>query len=74
MYFLRFYLLTIVDKTFALHTIGVGVFNMQGFERRNKEPKKVCVNNDNNRGILNTSMNRLWDFFEHDDVIYQNKN
>ena len=43
---------------------------MQGFERRNKESKNVCVNNNDDRGTLSTSMNRLWDFFEDDDVIY----
>ena len=74
MHCLRYYLPDIVDTTFAPHGVDVGIFNMQGFERRNKEPKNIYGtnnnNNNNNRGKLSTNMNRLWDIFEHDDVIY----
>ena len=70
MHCLRYYLPGIVDTTFERHGCGVGIFNMQGFERRNKESKNIYNNNNNHRGKLNTNINRLWDIFEHDDVMY----
>ena len=62
---LRFYMPPITRQTFERHHVGVGIFNMQGFERRNKESKNMMTNHCNNRGnILVTNLNRLWDAFE----------
>ena len=38
---MRFYLPRIAEKTYNRHKLGLGVFNMQGFERRNKESKNT---------------------------------
>ena len=40
MHTLRFYLPKIVDDTWERYRLGIGIFTMQGFERRNKESKK----------------------------------
>ena len=39
MHTLRYYIPRIALETYKTHKVGVGVFNMQGFERRNKESK-----------------------------------
>ena len=38
-HYLRFYMLHIARELFESHVIGLGIFTMQGFERRNKESK-----------------------------------
>ena len=38
---LRFYMPKTAYKTFRRHKVGPGIFNMQGFERRNKESKNT---------------------------------
>ena len=64
---LRFYMIDITKVTFEKHGLGVGIFNMQGFERRNKESKEVMRKHGNNKGnILVSNMGRLWDKFERD--------
>jgi hypothetical protein len=68
MHALRFYMPTIVETTFERHGVGVGVFNMQGFERRNKESKNIYTKYNNHCGPLITNVNRLWDVFE-DDIV-----
>jgi hypothetical protein len=37
----RFYIPQIAEETYERHKLGLGIFTMQGFERRNKESKKV---------------------------------
>ena len=68
MHTLRYYMPSIVETTFERHGVGVGVFNMQGFERRNKESKNIYNKYNNHHGQLITNINRLWDIFEHDVV------
>ena len=41
MHCLRCCIPKIAKITYQRHHLGVGIFNMQGFERRNKEPKKT---------------------------------
>ena len=61
----KFYMIDITKVTFEKHGLGVGIFNMQGFERRNKEPKEVMRKHGNNKGnILVSNMGRLRDKFE----------
>ena len=56
----------IVLKTFERHGLGVGIFTMQGFERRNKESKNCLKRFTNNKdNVLIQNMNRLYNVFEH---------
>ena len=64
---LRYYMPEIVKVTFERHQVGVGIFSMQGFERRNKESKNCMRRFCNHRGnIVVTNLKRVWDIFEHD--------
>ena len=47
---LRFCIPKIVDETWEKHKCGVGVFTMQGHERRNKESKNTLKRFSNNKG------------------------
>ena len=49
---LRFYMPDIIRDTWELHGVGVGIFSMQGFERRNQESKRIMQNHTNNRGNI----------------------
>ena len=63
---LRFYIPKIVKITYKKHNLGVGIFTMQGFERRNKESKNAMRRFSNNRGnIIISNMKRLYDVFVH---------
>ena len=71
MHTLRYYIPDICDKTFKTHGTGVGIFNMQGFERRNKESKNCIKRFSNNKGnITKNNLKRLYDTFEHDMNAY----
>ena len=39
---LRYYLPKIVQDAWTKHSVGIGMFTMQGYERRNKESKACC--------------------------------
>ena len=63
---LRFYFPPIANHTLTKHRLGIGVFTMQGYERRNKESKNTLKRFTNNRGnIVVNNIRRLWDVFEH---------
>ena len=67
MHTLRFYVPKLSKITFDRHGTGIGVFNMQGFERRNKESKNCMKRFSNNKGnMITNNLKRLWDVFEHD--------
>ena len=64
---LRFYIPNIVDQTWEKHGLGVGIFTMQGYERRNKESKNTLRRFNNNKGnIVIGNMKRLWDLFYYE--------
>ena len=64
MHTLRFYLPQIADETLKKHNLGLGVFTMQGFERRNKESKNTLRRFSNGIGnIVIGNLKRLWDVF-----------
>ena len=64
---LRYYIPDITRLTYERHSLGVGIFNMQGFERRNKESKNCMKRFSNNKGnIVLNNMKRLWDVFRHE--------
>ena len=66
MHCLRFYLPRIAKDTWSKHKLGIGVFTMQGYERRNKESKNTLRRFSNRRGnIVVPNMKRLWDVFAH---------
>ena len=57
----------IVRTTYTRHSLGVGIFNMQGFERRTKESKNCMKRFSNGKGnVLINNMNRLWDVFKNE--------
>ena len=62
MHCLRFYLPHIAQLTLERHGLGLGIFTMQGFERRNKESKNTLRRFCNGKGdILSPNMKRLYD-------------
>ena len=67
MHALQFYIPELVKITFDRHGLGIGIFNMQGFERRNKESKNTLKRFSNNKGnIILPNLRRLWDVFYHE--------
>ena len=63
---LRYYMIEIAIITFEKHKVGVGIFNMQGFERRNKESKNTMRRFCNHRGnTLPNNLGKLWEVFQY---------
>ena len=61
---LRFYIPRIAKITYDRHGVGVGIFTMQGFERRNKESKQCLSQSCNYRNnILPNNLGNLYDIF-----------
>ena len=68
---LRYYMPRIAKLTYERHRTGVGIFTMQGFERRNKESKNCIKRFSNNKGnVVVTNVKRIWDIFNHDINAY----
>ena len=64
---LRYYMPEIMKTTFEEHQLGIGIFTMQGFERRNKESKNCMKKFSCNKGnITLNNMKRLFDVFDYD--------
>ena len=64
---LRFYMPTMIRDTYAKHSLGIGIFTMQGFERRNKETKMIYQRYNNHNGdTLSANLKKCWAIFEHD--------
>ena len=62
---LRFYLPQIAKDTAQKFSLGLGVYTMQGFERRNKESKYTLRRFTNTKGnIVAPNLRRLYDKFE----------
>ena len=56
----------IARHTFSKHELGLGVFTMQGFERRNKESNNTFRRFNNKKGnIVVPNMKRMWDIFAY---------
>ena len=65
---LRYYIPRVVCITYERHHCGIGIFSMQGFERRNKESKSCVKKFLNNRGnILVNNLRRIWDVYNNED-------
>ena len=71
---LAFYLPKLARITFERHNLGLGIFTMQGFERRNKESKncfkRFTTNNKKSDVILVNNLRRLLQVFIHDINAY----
>ena len=64
MHCLRCYTPNIAEITYKQHHLGVGIFTMQGYERRNKESKWSYSHHTNKKGnILTQNLHRLHDLF-----------
>ena len=46
---LRFYIPKLARETWERHQCGIGIYSMQGFERRNKESKSIMNKFNNNK-------------------------
>ena len=65
---LRYYMPKVVRTTYDRHKLGVGIFSMQGFERRNKESKhcmRNCSSNNKGNSVVN-NLGRIYDVFRHE--------
>lgn len=63
---LRYYMPKIAEDTYNEHKVCVGIFNMQGFERRNKDSKNCMKRFSNNKEhVVVNNLKRVYDIFEH---------
>ena len=61
---LRFYISKLARQTWERHECGIGIYSMQGFERRNKESKSIMNKfNNNKQHRIPQQLRRLWDIF-----------
>ena len=71
---LRFYLPQIAEETFNKHGLGLGIFSMQGFERRNKESKNTLSRfstlNRKSKYLLVNNVRRLLQVYLHEINAY----
>ena len=71
---LCYYLPQIAEITYTRHKLGLGIFTMQGFERRNKESKamirKSCTSNRNSPSLLVNNIKRLQQLFWYNIKAY----
>ena len=68
---LRYYLPQIAQTTLDRHSLGLGIFTMQGFECRNKESKNTLRRLSNGHGnIVITNLKQLWDIFSTGENSY----
>ena len=66
MHCLRYYVPKIALETYETHKCGIGIFNMQGFERRNKESKNCLKRFSNNSGnVVINNIARIYDVFNY---------
>ena len=71
MHVLRFYMNRIAVTTFNRHKLGLGIYSMQGYERRNKESKNAIRRFNNHCGnLVASNLRRLWDVFFHEHLAY----
>ena len=68
------YLLPTLKETYETYKLGLGIFSMQGMERRNKESKNCAKRFYNNRyNICISTLLRLFDLFFHSVSVDKNK-
>ena len=52
LHILRYNLATFARQIYNDHWLGIGVFSIQGYERRNKESKHIFTHHTNSKGNL----------------------
>ena len=66
-YSLRFYSHKVAKITYKRHRLGMGLFTMQGYKRRNKESKNTiywfCTTQHKSNKLLVNNVRRLLQFF-----------
>ena len=60
---LRYYMYDIIVDTWNKYELGVGIFTMQGFERRNKESKATLLHTNNKGNIMIQNLVKLFTKF-----------
>ena len=60
---LRYYMYDIIVDTWNTYKLGVGIFTMQGFERRNKESKATLLRTNNKCNIMIQNLVKLFTKF-----------
>jgi hypothetical protein len=66
MHVARYYIPKLARELFEKYGVGIGIMNMQGYERRNKESKNIVRRFSNHRGnLVIPNLKRLWDVFKH---------
>ena len=66
---LCFYMLQFAKETWDKHRLGLGIYTMQGFERRNKESKNTFRRFTNKKGnCILSSLRWLWELFHYEHV------
>lgn len=71
---LKYYIPKHARKIWDTHKLGIGIFTMQGFERRNKESKNIMRRfNIKKHNICSQILQRLWDYFSHNNDYKNNK-
>ena len=64
---LRFYIPHLSKITLQKHQLGIGIFTMQGYERRNKESKQCFRRFTNKKGnMVCQTIKRLWDIYNYE--------
>ena len=65
---LRYYIPRIARETYEDFKLGVGIFNMQGFKRRNKESKMMMQRRCNHKGqTIRANLEKVWQIFNDGD-------
>ena len=54
----------LIDRLWTSHNVGIGIFTLQGFERRNKESKNAARRFYNGKhNVCSQTMNRVFDLW-----------
>ena len=62
----RFYIPKLARELFKKYGLGIGIYNMQGYEQRNKESKNTLRRFSNHKGnVVTPNLKRLWDIFHN---------
>jgi hypothetical protein len=73
----RFYVPKLALLTYERHKLGLGIFSMQGFERRNKESKNTlkqfCTGHQKSPKLLVNNMRRLLQVFLYEMNAYKSE-
>ena len=62
----RYYLTQTAKETFEEHNLGIGIFTMQGFERRNEKAKNTMKRFSNNKGnVVVANVKKILDVYHN---------